>query len=354
MIETLEKMSGKRHVVYRDSKTVTKDVENLIEFTNVEGKVSYTMSVREEPIITYTDMAFIGERQSIVFRAGDAPVWNRNEMILPMSWRLFQNTIKMPGRDYSLQTIPTLSTAGEYDPRRNQPDFKAMLEHRKTQAVHSKVAQEAYRVAFDYTEAEVARLDRDVYSDAVMGLIDREMHLVADDAMSAAEEEDYHRKMAEAAAEDDLDNDEVAVAVEEASTSQAERELPRFAMGQLSRENVNPSIELELVAAYNECSARLWRDPQFRRATDGGLQLADGTSLIERVVVDSQTFVDAAKSPASRVFAEAEAVAEAVRDSWRITEGGFRFFRNLPDWAQLAGGDFDRQMAQLIKQRDQS
>ena len=75
------------------------------------------MTTKEEPVIGYNDMAYISERNSIVFRAGDSPIWNRNATILPMSWRLFKNTIIQPGKDYSLQTIPTLSTAMDFDVR---------------------------------------------------------------------------------------------------------------------------------------------------------------------------------------------------------------------------------------------
>ena len=121
MLETLEKMSGKTHKSFTDSKTITRDMQKLM--MQNEGKASYTMTTREVPVISYNDMAFISERNSIIFRAGDSPVWNRNETILPMSWRLFKNTITQPGKDYSLQTIPTLSSALEFGIRQNQPGF---------------------------------------------------------------------------------------------------------------------------------------------------------------------------------------------------------------------------------------
>ena len=78
-----------------------------------EGKVSYTMSVKEDPLISYNDMAYISERNSIVFRAGDPPIWNRNQTVLPMSYKLFENTISQPGKKYSLKSLPTMSTALE-------------------------------------------------------------------------------------------------------------------------------------------------------------------------------------------------------------------------------------------------
>ena len=129
MLDTLQKMSGTTHKSYIDSKTVTMDKQRL--FMQVESKLSYTVTTKEVPVIMYNDMAFIAERNSIVFRAGDPPVWNRNQTILPMSWRLFKDTIVHAGHDYSLQTIPTLSSALDFDVRKNQPDFMSMIEKRK-------------------------------------------------------------------------------------------------------------------------------------------------------------------------------------------------------------------------------
>ena len=87
MLDTLQKMSGTTHKTFIESKNVTMDKSQL--FMRVKPEVTYTVSTKEVPVISYNDMAFISERNSIVFRAGDSPIWNRNETILPMSWRLF-------------------------------------------------------------------------------------------------------------------------------------------------------------------------------------------------------------------------------------------------------------------------
>ena len=86
MLDTLQKMSGTTHRTYTVQKPVTRDLERI--WMKNEGKASYQMSTKEEPVIKYNDMAFISERNSMIFRAGDSPIWNRNETILPMSWRL--------------------------------------------------------------------------------------------------------------------------------------------------------------------------------------------------------------------------------------------------------------------------
>ena len=146
-------------------------MQALLKMTQVEGKTSYTMTTKEEPVISYNDMAFISERNSIVFRAGDSPIWNRNETILPMSWRLFKDTIQQPGKTYSLQTIPTLSTAMDFDVRKNQPNFTKMLEKRMMQAQVAEDAAKSYQEAYEYDDDDIARLDPDNYSDEIMDLI---------------------------------------------------------------------------------------------------------------------------------------------------------------------------------------
>ena len=168
MIETLSKMSGTMHVTYKDSKTITQDVGAVVKMTANEAKVSYTMSTVERPVVAYNDFAQIPPCNSIVFRAGDFPIWNRNETALPMSWRLFKNTITNPGKEYTLQTIPSLSTAKDFDVKQNQPNFTLMFEKRVNQAVASTQAMAYYKSVYGLTDDEIQRLDIDVYSDAIM------------------------------------------------------------------------------------------------------------------------------------------------------------------------------------------
>lgn len=185
MLDMLSKLSGTKHKAYRDSKTVTRDMKDVVN--PVEGKLSYTISVSEEPVISFNDLVFLSERNSIVFRAGDPPVWNRNETILPMSWRLFKNTIEVPGKEYSLQTIPTLSSAADFDVRFNQPNFTNMLTKRVRQAVKAQRAEEIYQNAYGYSDFEMSQLDPDVKSRELMDVISTMMR--ADALMKSSADE---------------------------------------------------------------------------------------------------------------------------------------------------------------------
>lgn len=361
MIETLEKMSGKRHVVYRDSKTVTKDMERVIKLGNVEGKVSYTMNTKEEPVISYNDMAFISERQSVVFRAGDSPVWNRNETILPMSWRLYQNDIVDPGKDYSLQTIPTLSSALEFDVRMNQPDFDKMLAKRMRQAELAEDCKALYRNAFDYKEVDIARLDPDVYSDEVMELVDAAMRENVAEEQGFETPDDVDPEALEGSIdfgeswEEDMEMQQ-AIAAEQAKMERFESKI--YASKQISRSMlVNPNggallkaLDAEIVEAYKAVRPDLERDADnFSVGGDGSLRSRDGQTVYISRQDESEAMrrlKEASEDEDTRVYSEDE-----IQDltGYQVHPEFYEFLASLDSWVDLARGEFDRAMARAMR-----
>lgn len=365
MIETLEKMSGTRHVAYTDSKTITKDTEAVIKLGNVEGKVSYTMSTKEEPVIKYNDMAFISERNSIVFRAGDSPVWNRNELILPMSWRLFKDDIVHPGHEYSLQTIPTLSSALDFDVRMNQPDFEKMLAKRMAQAVEAVDCVRKYKFAYGYEDVDVARLDPDVYSEEVMELVDaasREsfaaVHGISDPY--AVDPETIDSSALPPASEENL---EVMAEGRAAVARAQELRTLRYAGQQVSKEMlVNPnggglvrSLDAEIVESYRAVRAYLERDREhFSVSSDGSLRSADGASVYISVLDESsalRSLHEASAQGSSRVFAEQEdpGLGAQISATHEVHEAFYVFLASLDTWQGLGDGEFDWAMSRAMQ-----
>ena len=243
MIETLEKMSGKRHQAYTDSKQVSRDISKV--WMRNSSTTSYTMSVRELPVISYNDLAFISERNSIVFRAGDSPIWNRNETILPMSWRLFANKINQPGRDYTLQTIPTLSSAIDFDIRKNQPNFDIMLNKRISQSVFVEDAKQEYQDLYGYDDYDIAQLDPDSYADQILDIVN--VRSAAEANGGNASSDKVVGPVVEKTVRKDTveDNNEVRDEVLKQKAEQANWEKPRYARYQgqfmLSRDDLVPN-----------------------------------------------------------------------------------------------------------------
>ena len=169
MLDTLVKLSGQTHESLIESKTITRDNERILNKN--EGRISYTMSTKERPVISFNDLLFIPPRNSVVLRAGISPIWNRNETVLSMSYALLGNTIRNPRKKYTLQTVPTLSLAKDFDVRQNQPNFYAMLDKRLKQARMVDMVRSTYMSVYDYTEHHMDQLDPDVLSDDLMNAI---------------------------------------------------------------------------------------------------------------------------------------------------------------------------------------
>lgn len=360
MLDTLQKMSGTTHRAYTDSKTVTRDMEKI--WMKNEGKVSYTMTTREQPVISYNDMAFISERNSIVFRAGDSPIWNRNETILPMSWRLFSNTIVQPGKDYSLQTIPTLSSAIDFDVRRNQPDFRKMLDKRMQQAIVAPQAKETYQTAYNYTDYDVEKQDPDIYSDEVMDLINRIIRAQDEDTEQDAygEDAEYEQEFHPEWAELVEDNPEQAVATAEAEAKYEEHTAKIYACGMLSKDDlvsmggkINHALDKDIISVYSEIKSYMWLDTDYFVNRNGSLYGTDGTLYIKSVHVSDELskLNEAAKDEKSNVFAENDIDEKDLSafGSYEVTDDFYRFLASLDSW-KFAKGKFDNEMyRQLTK-----
>lgn len=362
MIETLSKMSGTRHVGYRDSKTVTKDTERLVQGVSVEGKVSYTMTTKEEPVISYNDLAYLSERNSIVYSAGYSPVWNRNETILPMSWRLFRDTIVHPGHEYTLQTIPTLSSALDFDVRLNQPDFEKMLAKRMLQAENAVDCKKVYQAAYEYEDVDIARLDPDVYSEEVMQLVDVSLReIVAGEFGVDVDEVDFDDAPEGFWDHDDWEADlEMQAAAQAAAEGQADRTRLRYAGNQISREMLvradgrallNP-LDAEIVEAYKASRAYLERDSRhFMVGAGGALFSHNGTLYIDkRDESESLKQLHAAAQDAhTRVYSEDDF---SGLTGYEITGAFYEFLASLDDWRDIAGGEFERAMMLAMRDRE--
>ena len=369
MIETLEKMSGKTHKSFTDSKTITRDMQKLM--MQNEGKASYTMTTREVPVISYNDMAFIAERNSIIFRAGDSPIWNRNETILPMSWRLFKNTITQPGKDYSLQTIPTLSSALDFDIRQNQPDFIKMLDKRIAQACKATEAMEMYKTAYNYTDTELAKLDIDAYSDEIMDLItsmlndslgkgsgqvDGEDEFDSDDIINIDDWADDMFDADYAESIDEIeDNDDVQKEAAKRQSQKEERDRKIYAGGYISRSMlVKPdgsvkshAFDRDFSEVFANNMGAMFRDTNYFNEVNGNLYGNDGKPYI--IKADNSSMIakmnEAAQNDETRVYSEEDISECDLSDfnTYIITDAFYQFLAGLDSW-DFADGVFDSEM----------
>ena len=365
MLDTLQKMSGTQHRAYTNSKTITRDVERV--WMRNEGKVSYTMTTVEEPVIKYNDMAFIGERNSIVFRAGDSPIWNRNETILLMSWRLFEEPIIHPGHKYTFQTIPTLSSAKDFDVRKNVPNFDKMLDKRIAQALAVDTAREAYQSAYDRSEYEIEQLDPDLYADEIMEVINTTLNEQLRDATDAdnadepgmydAPDDDSYFGMQEsfaAKAEPNMEQERITA---EKQREYATLHAKCYAGGLLSKADLkenglwNKGLDREIKEAFLEVKGDFEQDRANFQVRDGSLLSATGTPYIVMAKTSGELnkINDAIHDPDSNVYSDEDVEANDIGriGSFKITNAFREFLISQPAWT-FANGRFDDEMARRL------
>ena len=361
MIETLSKMSGVRHKTYTDGKTVTKNVSAMTSFSKNEDKVSYSMSTKEEPVISYNDMASIPPCNSIVFRAGDSPIWNRNETALPMSWRLFKNTIINPGKEYTLQTIPTLSTAKDFDVKQNQPDFMKMFEKRLSQAGKANKAMKYYQDVYGLTDNEIAKLDVDVYADDIMQLISSMLHPDID--MTKREENVDPEEIEKQMDTPDTDmskniesDDSVQKAMAEDPRIQRARDGERkiYANGTISRNDlctvdghINHSLDATISDIYHRCRNHFSQDSQYFKVDPQTNDLTSPTGAIyifgQNNEATARHMQDASRDPNSRVMGDPDAMD--AKNDLVVTDAFYKFLASFDTEWPFTRGEFARQMA---------
>lgn len=362
MIETLVKMSGVTHESYTDQKTVTRDMEKIL--MKNEGKTSYTMSTREVPVISANDMQFLPPNNSIVFRAGDAPIWNRNETILPMSWRMFKNTINQPGKEYSLQTVPTLSSAMEFDVRKNQPNFMTMLKKRMEQAVKADKAKEIYKKAYNYSDYDFEQIDPDERSKDIMEIINdwiREEKIQETNTKQeiSPDKINYNSNSETTVMEE---NQLVNETVEEQKRNSEARKKMIYAGGMISKADlisddgriVGRALDGEISIVYETIMKYMWRDKlNFEYLGDGNLYSADGNKLyIEKKDLSAlHSINNAMKDQDSNVYGVQDIHEEDLNANgkYNITDDFYRFLAGLPNWSNIANGRFEKEMEKRMK-----
>ena len=363
MLDTLEKMGGKRHVVRTQSKQITKDVDRI--WMKNKGEINYTMSVNEEPVVTYNDLAFLSERNSIVFRAGDPVVWNRNETILPMSWRLFSNKIVHPGHDYSLQTIPTLSSAIDFDVRKNQPDFIKMLNKRLEQAKRAKKAMKLYQETFGYSDYEIEQLDPDTYSDVVVDLINAQIREEAEAPVQGKEM--YDASYIEKSIAEAVPNEEQMAANREAQRRVERFSEKKFAGGTLAPEAfvtangvvVGQGFERNIVQCFVKRRNYFAKDSANFIVKDFCLWSTETDEAGNNICfimrrdesLGAKKLNEAAHEVDTTVYSEEDMeITEEIMDeagTYHVTDEFYRFLAECDRW-DFAGGEFEKWMKNVM------
>lgn len=376
MLDTLVKLSGQTHESLIESKTITRDNERILNKN--EGRISYTMSTKERPVISFNDLLFIPPRNSVVLRAGVSPVWNRNETVLAMSYALLGNTIRDPRKKYSLQTVPTLSLAKDFDVRQNQPNFYAMLDKRLEQAKMVDTVRTTYMSVYDYTEHHMDQLDPDVLSDDLMNAIndflyksDHNQEVWRDSGFNSEDEyiqaqvaaEELAERRGQDLVESSVPNNELLDEVDKLKQDVLKNEIKIYAKGLLSKSMfVNQAGQLSgelyrvLSEAYQDTEQYFKNDTKFRYNKDTGELYSDQNEVFIRSLTglnsDEIDELDAASRDAnSKINGMDENSDRTLK--YEVTDAFVKWLVSLDSWSDIAGGRFDAAVASTYNRKIQ-
>jgi hypothetical protein len=373
-IDAVSKMSGTTHKVFNSSRTNNIRVVAGVELDS--GSVSETMSASEVPVLSYNDLAFISPSNSVVLRAGDSPIWNRNETALPMAYKLqgADHKIPSPGKDYSLSTLPTMSTTKDFDLLQNIPNFFAMVDKRILQAYWARMAKEKYMEAYEHTDESFMRVDQDISSDAIMSIVNQVIQ-------SQDIEEIYVRQA------DNEDYSEQIQATNMAREQFSEFATPRFAMdgpngiapndiiavhgsggeARLDGDMIGNTAHL-LEQAYKACYGELveWVATDGRRSLEiqenGSLWTTNNygkpieifsrvsTSHVRRHVEEAQALAElngTSDADSKKVITQED--LDELNDTleFKLTYAGAKWFAKQKNWGWIAHRKFENTVIQL-------
>lgn len=165
--------------------------------------VSYNYSTEQENVIPKNAFMSMPMANSIILTAGHSTIWNRDETIMPMSWKLiWTDGITDKGNEYAINTMPTTSTAKEFDVLRNVPDFEAMLKERIAQATVIDDAKLRYMDKNALDEAGIRQLDADITAGEIMDvandLVKEEDKMMSDIQMTIQKGREWKEPMQKA------------------------------------------------------------------------------------------------------------------------------------------------------------
>lgn len=371
MLTTLEGLSGKRHESRRDGKTVS--VDESASNQGVDSKVSYNINTKEVPVITKNDMLFIDPNNAMVFSAGHMPIWSKNQLALPMSWRLEKDRFNDSRVDYSLVTVPTPVNTDSFDVRANQPNFIKMVSKRVLQARKVKDAIRNYKDVYHKTDDDISRLDPEDFAKTIMTAVN-EMIAADSKARTVQEQRDA---VSESEAAVDMDNIDTNMLVDMESqllsddlesNAQANPDLQKslaengrifekqqrkvYADHQVSHSdlaNDRHALDNAIIKAYDELRGSFAQDDNFNVDTNNNLLSADtSTTYIESMIGNNgyAKDVDAAKNAhkdggsLKDIPGEKASVADDL-PPYEIKEAFIDFLLSRDTWAGLCHGKFD-------------
>lgn len=369
MIDDLVAVAGKRHVERVNSLTVSENTQSRVQKT--DGRISKTKTVLEEDVISRNEFLRLDKFGAIVMRAGDDPIYNYGASSLPPVFAMQNDTIQEPGVEYTLQTIPTMSSVLEFDPEKNQPNFYAMLEKRLSQARLVEEMESKYRGAYGYSQHDIDIMDADEYARDIMDAVNDELYEIEQDYLAQHELDDEMSSSGNTSVmyENIAREREASITVNvdyEKAVTKAEKELVPdyrekiYAGGMVSRDMlVSPhgkglsggtGMDAVVIEAVLKTKSQFMGDTKFR--WDDDKQILSNAAGVRFVSYDPSVkeYEKSAQDPDSKVYMEA--TDGLALEGYRVEPEFYEYLAKLDSWESIAGGSFDKTVRDICNRRE--
>jgi hypothetical protein len=368
MIDKLVSIAGKKHVERVNSLTVSENLQARVQ--KMDGRVSKTKTVLEEDVLPRNAFLYIKRFEAIVMRAGEHPIYNYGRSAFPPVFAIQEDAIQEPGVEYSLQTIPTMSSVLEFDPEKNQPNFYAMLEKRLEQARLVESMEKKYRAAYGYSQHDIDIMDPDVYAREIMDAVNDELHErelsyqmehdLEMEALMAGDLSGMYRDMA-------MDR-EKTVHVNQEYEEQASKAVAQlvpdyrkaiYAGGTVSRQllvsehgKAVPSgtgMDSTIIEAVLKTKAQFMSDSKFR--WDDEKQTLSNSAGLRYLTYDLsiKELEDASRDANSSVLMEP--TGGFALEGYRVEPEFYEYLAKLDSWESIANGAFDKAVRDIMNRR---
>lgn len=375
-VDNLVSLAGKTHRERNNSMSVT--TNRMARVKKNDDRVTTTKTVMEEDVLSRNAFLQLKRQESIVLRAGSNPILNYGRSLLPMAWQLFggyRTQVNVPGMKYSLQTVPTMSSALEFNARQNIPNFYAMVEKRVAQARLVAVMEDRYRKAYNYDQINIDRMDPEIYAREIMDAVNDTLwqqnealrqQLLDEEDMLPSDEVLYAKKAKERQESGTMmDNTEYFDADREAKSHLVkDYDEMLYAGGTISRHmlvteqgtsaNLGSSVATMIPQAVIQCKGQFMNDPKYRwDEKTQTLRDNKGNVLITYNQEAMAVIKNAAESKDTRTFAEKlPDMHEYEASAYSVTAEFMMQLAKMKSWTGIAAGSFDNAMKQLMEKFD--
>lgn len=345
LIDNLSNRTGIVHRSYQNGKSLTEDMARFGK--KKDSVITRNYGLEQENVIPKNAFMSMPMANSILLSAGNSTIWNRDKTIMPMSWRLlWKGGLTKNGEEYAINTMPTTSTAKEFNLAQNVPKFEDMLKERIAQATIMEEATQQYMERMCLAEDDLQYIDPDTVAGEIMDvaneLVKEETNIIDSIERTIREGRDWKEPMQKAENGDHgsyEDSEGVMHSINAGGTRAEKAKDEKHYLGGTVSERMLDCWRNDSVfdAILSQCFSAICKDDRFKINPNGSIELENyGTIAVATNTDELDAYLAAYKDPNKRVYADSADDIRAANANLKCADGFIYALKKL-SLAQLKG-----------------